>query len=202
MLDEPLDPDYRTPWDPSTRVHSVGILDGAIKVDLGVPAREATLPRDDAELAVQQLVYTATAAMNQAGEDGSLPVRILVDGARVGELWGVDLSQVVRRERQMDVRQLVQINDPTERATMDSPAVFTGEAAVFEGQLDWEVRQDDKVVESDFTMTEEGQAFSRFEFEVDLPPGDYTIMISATDPSGGEEGSGPMSDTRRFTVAD
>lgn len=203
MLTDPLDPDYRTPWDASTQLNSVEIRDGAIKVDLDTPAGGPTLPSDEAKLAVQQLVYTVTAAYASAGEDAPAAVRILVDGAVLDEWLGIDLSWILDRDPQIDVRKLVQLNDPTEGDTMDRRPVFTGEAAVFEATFDWIIEQDGQVVERGFAMTEEGQKFSPFSFspEVDLEPGDYVITISETDPSGGE-GRPVMTDTRAFSVAD
>ena len=34
----------------------------------------------------------------------------------------------------------------------------------------------------------------------DLPPGDYTLVASTDDPSGGAEGNGPFTDTKDFTL--
>jgi hypothetical protein len=205
MLVAPVDPDYRTPWPAEVELRSVEIRDGAIKVDLDVPAGAADqgrVPADEADLAVQQLVYTVTGAMNQAGVDAPPHVRVLVDGEEIEALWGADVSRAVDRADWREVRQFVQINDPTEGATMDRPAVFRGEAAAFEATLEWRIESvDGTLVAENFTTTEEGQTFAPFEFEVDLEPGDYVITISETDPSDGE-GRGVMSDTRRFTVTD
>ncbi|HEU4540102.1 MAG TPA: Gmad2 immunoglobulin-like domain-containing protein [Jiangellaceae bacterium] len=200
MIAKPPVPDYDTLWDPATEVRSVEVRDGAIEVDLALPG--APIVHGDADLAIQQLVYTATAAASLVDSDyGSLPVRILVEGEQVDELDGVDVSDVLRRHAPLDVRQLVQLNEPSQNATVRSPVRVSGDAAVFEATIVWELRQDGSVVDSGFENTQEGQRFSEFSFELELEPGEYTIVITEDDVSGGEGGE-PMSDERTFTVVE
>ena len=97
------------------------------------------------------------------------------------------------------VRVLVGIDDPAEGATLRSPVRVSGEAAVFEATLLWEVRRDGAVVRSGFTSTAEGQRFAPYAFSLDLPPGDYEIRVAEDDPSGGA-GRPVMTDSRRVTV--
>jgi spore germination protein GerM len=200
MIDEPPVPGYDTLWNPATEIRSVEVRDGAITVDLSLPGTPVV--RDEADLAIQQLVYTATAAASLVDRDyGALPVRILVDGEPVDDLAGIDVSHVLRRDAPLAVRQLVQLNSPSEGATVRSPVQVTGDAAAFEANVPWELLQDGDVVDSGHTTTLEGQRFSEFTFELELEPGEYTIVISEDDPSGGEGGE-PMSDERTFTVVD
>lgn len=204
MLEEPKVEGYRTPWSPETEVRSVRVGDDSIDVDLSLPTRSPVpTPAEDAALAVQQLVYTATAAASIVGDedDGSLPVRILVDGEPVDRLWSVDVSEPLTRAPAEEVRQFVQLNEPAEGAEVSSPVEVSGEALVFEATLLWEVRQDGEVVAEDSTMTEEGLAFSPFAFEVELDPGEYTLIVREDDVSDGE-GREPMTDERSFTVTD
>jgi hypothetical protein len=77
----------------------------------------------------------------------------------------------------------------------------SGDAAVFEATLVWELRQDGRVVDSGFDTTLDGQRFSEFKFELELEPGEYTVVIIEDDPSDGEGGE-PMSDERTFTVVE
>lgn len=200
LLAAPADPDYTSLWQPGVRVRSADVTDAAIEVDLDSSPSLAEPFGDDAELAVQQLVYTATAAASMHSLDGSLPVRVTVDGEPVTDLFGeLDLSEPVQRQDPLDVRQLVQINNPGEGATVTSPVVVDGEGASFEANLAWEVRQDGDVVESNFTTAEECCTFAPFEFTVDLEPGTYEIVVSEVDASGGE-GRAPFSDSKTFTV--
>jgi hypothetical protein len=200
MIAKPPVPQYDTLWNPATQVRSVEVRDGAINVDLGLSG--APIIRGEPETAIQQLVYTATAAASLVDRDyGSMPVRVLVDGEPVDDLDGVDVSEALRRAAPLDVRQLVQLNEPSQGATVRSPVRVSGDAAVFEATLVWELRQDGRVVDSGFDNTLEGQRFSEFEFELELEPGEYTIVITEDDPSDGEGGE-PMSDERTFTVVE
>lgn len=200
MIAKPPVPLYDTLWNPATEVRSVEVGDGTISVDLGVSG--TPIIRGEPDIAIQQLVYTATAAASLVDPDyGSMPVRIFVDGEPADDLDGVDVSEVLRRAAPLDVRQLVQLNEPSQGATVRSPVRVRGDAAVFEANLLWELRQDGRVVDSGFETTGDGQRFSEFDFELTLEPGEYTIVITEDDASDGEGGV-PMSDERTFTVVE
>lgn len=198
MVAEPVDPDYSTTWNADTEVLDVEQSDGTITVDLSEDARTANAGSEAAAVMIQQLVYTATEA---AGEEDAT-VELLIEGETAGELWGVvEWSEPVGREDPLDVRMLVQIDEPREGATVESPVTVTGDAAAFEANVPWRVLDEaGEEVEVGFTMTTEGQTFAPFEFEVELEPGTYTIEISEDDPSGGEGGT-PMTDTKTVTVS-
>ncbi|HET7736066.1 MAG TPA: Gmad2 immunoglobulin-like domain-containing protein [Nocardioidaceae bacterium] len=196
MFEGATDPDYFNPWNPAAVVLGVEVSGDSIEVDVSPEVRTANVGSGGAALMVQQLVYTATDA---AGIDGN--VVLLVEGEPAGELWGVlSWDEPVAREPAENVRQLVQIDSPVEGAEVSSPVTIQGEAAVFEANLPWRVLDEGgAVVESGFTMTEEGQRFAPFSFAVELEPGAYTVEIVEDDPSGGEGGP-PMTDTRTITV--
>ncbi|WP_051426209.1 Gmad2 immunoglobulin-like domain-containing protein [Jiangella gansuensis] len=200
QLADPADPDYSSLWQPDlVRSAEVGV--DVITVDLtALPEVTAgdTEP-SAAELAVQQVVYTATAAAASSGQDGSLPVRITVEGQPVDALDGVSLAEPVGRADPLEVRQLMQLNEPAEGATVTSPVAVMGEAATFEANVPWEVRRDGEVVEQGATTAAECCTFAEFQFEVELEPGTYEVVITEEDVSGGE-GRPPMSDSRTFTV--
>lgn len=188
-----IDPDYRTPWPAGTGLRApVDVAGGVITVDLaGLPPGAQV----GAELTVQQLVYTVQAALQSTD-----PVRILVDGAPVDELFGaVPTAHPVPRADVYAVRSLVQIDAPADGATVTGPVEVTGEAAVFEATLPWEVLRDGEVVASGVTGTAEGQVFAAFAFTVDLAPGDYVVRISEDDPSDGE-GRPVLTDDKSITV--
>jgi Immunoglobulin-like domain of bacterial spore germination/Sporulation and spore germination len=196
MLAGPVDPDYVGLWNPATRVLGVDSGSEVITVDLSAEARQAGVGAAAAELAVQQLVYTATAA---AQLDGA--VRILVEGAPVDELFGhVDVRQPVRRADPLSVRLLVQVNDPGEGAVVGPRVRVTGEAAAFEATVPWQVLRDGVVIEEGFTTAEDCCRLAPFSFEVELDPGTYRLVVTEDDPSGGE-GRPPMRDTKTFTVS-
>lgn len=195
MLASPTgtDPDYRNPWPAGTALRSPVERDGdVITVDLtgiGAPIDPAL-----AELAVQQLVFTVQGALQSTD-----PVRFLVDGNRVDELWGVDTTEPVERGDSYALRSLVQIDAPAHGTTVGREIEVSGEAAVFEANLLWEVLRDGTVVRSGSTTTAEGQRFAPYAFEVTLEPGVYTVRVLEDDPSDGE-GRPPLRDDKTITV--
>lgn len=196
----PADPDYTTLWFGGVQVQVAEVSADVITIDLSDPAENDEAALENPDLAVQQVVYTATAAAHDAGLDGSLPVRITIDGQDPGRLFdGADVSEPVGRADPLEVRQLVQLNEPGEGATVSGPVTFAGEAAVFEATVEWVLRRDGEEVDSGSTETTECCTFAPFSLELELEPGSYEIVMSESDPSGGE-GRPPMSDTRTFTV--
>lgn len=201
MLRSPTgtDPDYRNPWPAGTALRGPVERDGdVIIVDLtGLgPAQvdPAHIGAAPAELAVQQLVFTVQGALQSTD-----PVQVLVDGNEVDELWGVDTVRPVERGDSYALRSLVQIDAPAHGARVGRDVEVSGEAAVFEATLLWEVLRDGTVVRSGSTTTAEGQRFAPYSFEVALEPGDYTVRVLEDDPSGGE-GRAPATDDKTITV--
>lgn len=196
MIAGPVDPDYATTWNPDTEVLGVTESDGTIEVDLSADARTANVGSEGAALMVQQLVHTVTEAVDEEAD-----VLMLVDGEPAGELWGTLVwDEPVARADPLDVRLLVQIDEPREGETTSSPLRIEGEAAVFEATLLWRVLDESGAeVIAGNTMTAEGQTFAPFMFPVVLDPGTYVVEISEDDPSGGEGGT-PMTDTRTVTI--
>ncbi len=197
MITGPTDPDYSTTWNPTTAVLDVRQTAGTILVDLSTDARTANVGSAGAALMIQQLVYTVTEAAGQP----TAPVMLTIDGSPAGELWGaVVWDAPITRDAPLDVRLLVQIDEPGEGATSTSPVTVSGDAAVFEATLMWTVRDaGGTTVRSGFTMTSEGQTFAPYSFTVPLDPGSYTVVVTEEDLSGGEGGT-PMSDSRTVTV--
>ncbi len=198
MLASPtgLDPDLRTPWPAGTRLRTpVTAADGVITVDLTGVGPGAQLGTAGAEIAVQQLVHTVQGALGSTD-----PVRILLDGAPVDELFGaVATRDPVRRGDPYATRSPVQIDAPAHGAVVGRTVEVTGMAAVFEATLLWDVSRDGETVASGFATTAEGQRFAPFAFTVELEPGEHVVRISEDDPSGGE-GRPVISDDRAITV--
>jgi hypothetical protein len=190
-----IDPDYRSHWPPGTALRQPVRRDGrVIVVDL-MATGPAQLGTELAELSVQQLVFTVQGALQ--AED---PVRILVGGVRVPELWGaVETAAPVERGDPYALRSLVQIDSPAEGAQVGREVEVRGEAAVFEATVLWEVLRDGALVQKGFTSTAEGQRFAPFAFTVILEPGEYTVRIREDDPSDGE-GRAVLTDDKTFTV--
>ncbi len=186
MFEPATDRDYRTGWpagtslrEPVTSANGVITVDltGAGTVDLG----------GGAALPAQQLVFTVQGALQS--ED---PVRLLVDGRPA-------TPEPIRRGDAYALRSLVQIDAPADGATVPSAFTVTGEAAVFEATVHWEVLRDGAVLRTGFTSAAEGMRFSAFSFPLNLGPGTYTVRVLEDDPSGGE-GRAPLTDDRVVTV--
>ena len=199
---QPLDPDYTTPWRPATRVTATRSGD-AITVDLSADALSNTQVGSElADRAVQQLVYTATAAAAQAGTPAST-VTITVDGA-ARDAWGaVRLGEPTRRAPLADVQAQAWVTSPQEGQTLNAGTVtFKGFGTSFEATFGWKVlSSSNAVVAQGSAMGGTGDGgFGPFTFTARLAAGTYTVVVSTDDPSGGAEGAGPETDDKRFTV--
>ncbi|MCE0761541.1 GerMN domain-containing protein [Pseudonocardia kujensis] len=192
LAGRPEDPDHHSDWPPGVTLRApVTLVDGAVTVDLATPG---PLP-GPAGLALQQLVRTV-----QDTTGSTRPVRVLVDGRPASTLLGQDVSRPLTADDPLRVVALVQLDDPAEGAVVGSPVVVSGEAAVFEATLLWEVRDTaGRTVRSGSATTSEGQTFAPYRFAVPLDPGTYELVVSEDDPRGGE-GRGPMTDSARITV--
>lgn len=194
----PDDPDYRTPWPGGTTAATVEQPPSdVITVDVSGPGlrqRPGGMSVEEAELAIEQLVYTA-----QAAHQSRSPVQLLLDGNRTDTLLGVPVSEPLAQGAAEDVLAQVWIIDPAEGAEVTSPFEVSGLAAAFEANVVWELRDGDKVVEEGFTTARACCTMEPYSFEVSAPPGEYTLIVTDSDPSGGE-GFGPWEDTKQVTV--
>lgn len=194
----PDDPDYRTPWPGGTTAATVVSPPAdVITVDVrgpGLRDRPADLTAEEAELAIEQLVYTA-----QAAHQSRSPVQLLLDGNRTDTLLGVPVSEPLAQGAAEDVLAQVWIIDPAEGAEVTAPFEVSGLAAAFEANVVWELRDGSKVVKKGFTTARACCKMEPYSFEVSAPPGEYTLIVTDSDPSGGE-GFGPWEDTKRITV--
>ena len=201
-VEEPqtTDPDYYSPWK-HTGVEKVSRENGTIVVRL--VSRNASVPVHDrpadmsagiAELAIQQVVYTAQAALQSRD-----PVQILLDGRHSDTVLGVPTSEPLGNASADDVLAQVQITSPSEGAQVSSPFTVTGRAAAFEANVQWELMDGNTLVAEGFTTAEECCTLSPYSFQVTAPAGVYTLVVHDEDPSGGE-GLPPWRDTKQITV--
>ncbi len=198
----PLDPDYLTPWRPASRV-AVTQTGDAITVDLSADALANTQVGSAlADRAVQQLVYTATAAAALAGTPATT-VRITVDG-KATDAWGVlRLGEPTRRAALSAVQAHTWVTSPQEGQTVPAGLVtFTGFGTSFEANFGWKVMSSaGAVVAKGFATGGTGDGgFGEFTFTAQLTAGSYSVEISGDDPSGGAEGKGAAVDDKAFTV--
>ncbi len=199
---QPLDPDYMTPWRPASEVTATQTGD-AITVDLSADALSSTQVGSElAERAVQQLVYTATAAAAQAGSPATT-VTITIDGA-ARDAWGaVRLGEPTRRAPLTAVQAQAWVITPYEGQVLSAGTVaFTGFGTSFEATFAWKVlTSTGAVVAHGSAMGGTGDGgFGEVNFSARLAAGAYKVELSTDDASGGAEGNGPATDDKSFTV--
>ncbi|KWX00101.1 hypothetical protein TH66_14315 [Carbonactinospora thermoautotrophica] len=192
MLSErPLDPDYRSYWPPGTRVRSVTRVGDTVTVDL---SREAAgLGSAQAEISLQQLAYTVSAAARSA----HLRIRLLVDGLPA-RMSGLGSADTVKRADPNQVQAAVWITSPQEGDTVGRTVRLEGVANTFEANVRIQVLAGDRVVTDTYTTATAGTgAFGIWAKEIELPPGTY--VVKAFEESA-EDGSDLWPDTKRITV--
>lgn len=171
----PRDPDYATPWD-GVRLDGV-TRDGArLTVDV---SRVPGSGEAERAIALQQLVYTATAADNDITE-------VVVEG------------QVVRRAPQIDVVAPVWLLRPRDGETVGRRVALSGTASVFEANVSIQVRRGGAVVAETFaTATQGAPGRGEWSATVTLEPGSYEIRAFESSP---EDGRPTAVDSKRVTV--
>lgn len=196
--DGPEDPDLSAPWQPRTSALQVsGPRAGVVTVDL--PASEGQArgrTPEQARLALQQLVWTATAVEQDAG----LGLRVLIDG-RPGRLFGaVAVGGVVRRATPAyEVLGSIWIEAPAEGETLRGPVTVRGSACTFEANVAWQLLRGGRVQRSGTTTASSGCP-ARGSWSVPLGtlgPGTWTLRAYEPPASG----QGPEREqTRTFVV--
>jgi hypothetical protein len=195
----PTDPDYRTDWPQGTSAAQVDAPPSdVITIDVrgaGSLRSRSGLNEERAQMAIEQLVYTA-----QAADQSRSPVQLLLNGGRTDTLLGVPVSEPLAQGDAMDVLAQVWIIEPGEGAEVNTPFKVSGLAAAFEATVLWELRQGGTVVKEGFTTAEECCRMAPYSFTVKgVPAGEYTLVVTDNDPSGGE-GFGVWEDTKQITV--
>lgn len=171
----PLDPDYESPWPAGSAVISTTRSGDTATIDLAAAAQGRQAPAAIAELAVQQLVHTATAADPTASR-----IRILVDGVELTDLWGQDVGpQPFARAPQAEVIAPVWIIEPEEGKTVPRPFTVRGTADVFEATVSYEVLDDEGSAIDDGSVTASTGTGGRGEWSIDLTlePGTYVLRF-------------------------
>jgi hypothetical protein len=150
-------------------------------VEAWVHDRPTNMTDIQAELALQQVVYTVQAA---AGEP--LPVQFRIGRNPTDTVFGVSTAKPITNRPQMDVLSLVSISDPVEGLQVRDSFIAHGAASSVEGNVPWELRDaDDTVVRSGQVTA--GQETHLVEWETepidvsDLEPGRYTFVATTDD---------------------
>jgi len=201
VMSAPLDPDYRTAWQPGT-LQDAAVVGAHLEVVTapGLSERPAGMSAADARQAIQQVVYSLQAAVQER-----LPVRFTTDSGPMDRVLGVATPGAVRQGSPLQVLSHVSLTSPEQGAATASTLRVSGVGNSFEANLGWEIRQGDRVVKDGFATMDGWMGDQLFPFQttVDvsgLEPGSYTLRVTTDDPAGGAEGVGAMTDDREFTV--
>lgn len=197
---EPDDPDYRTLW-PEIEVADVGATDGILLVQIpgdGFTDRPDGMTKRDAELALQQLVYTL-----QGVQQERVPVVVKREGDL--PLLGLSTDRQVEEASALETLNLVSITSPVEGATVTgSTLTVTGVANSFEASGPCRLLAGEQELAVVGYQADGWMEDRLFAFETEIPldgvSGEVLLQCETDDPSGGAEGNGPSIDTKTLTV--
>ncbi|MEV7604410.1 GerMN domain-containing protein [Paenarthrobacter sp. NPDC089322] len=208
MAEKPLDRDFFTPWqEPGNLATSISGKN-VITVDISRDAFNSNLDAGMAQRAVQQLVYTATAAASSSGLINSgqqIQVVILVDGHTDFMAFGqVRLGQPMSRDASLVAP--LWIIDPQEDTSLPAGTVkFNGRSTDSSKPVSWRILQENGSGEKTAVLTGQAKAtgdtgqLGVFTFSATLKPGKYELRVSQVDASGQTDES--STDTRLFSVS-
>lgn len=206
MSQKPLDPDYFTPWQNPRKLATSISGKNVITVDVSADAFNSNVDAAMAERAVQQLVYTATAAGASAGliDSGQqIQVVVLVDGHTDYVAFNhVRLGSPTSRS--MGMVAPVWIIDPQEGTSVDDGTVkITGRSTVPGGKLHWEILRVDGSVKTPYlngtaSAASDAAQSGAFNMSVSLGPGNYEVRVSQLE--AGNSAQDLNVDSRGFTV--
>lgn len=198
----PLDGDYRTMWADGQLADAS--YDGEVinvTVDPAVRQRPGGMSRAEARAAVEQVIYTMQAAVQERA-----PVQFRTADNPIDQVFGVPASEPLANGPMLEVLSHINLTAPEQGTAVDDGTLeISGVGNSFEANVSWEIRSGDEVVVDGFVTMEGWMEARLFPFETsadvsDLDPGDYTLWVTTDDPSGGTEGIGAMTDDKDFTV--
>jgi hypothetical protein len=195
----PLDPDYRSGWPEGVDVTDISPQGNQTTIalvgdaDLAAPG---DLDRQAAQTAIQGLVRTAgisDGTVTFTYNDEPLTTLLGIDVAQ-----GVDVLPEQSSNFAVTTRAAIQVTSPVEGQTMTSPVVVTGNGNVFEGNVNWQLLDDQgRELDSGFVTTAMG-SWKDFRVELgDLASGTYTFRALEY---SAEDGSEINVDDKTFVV--
>lgn len=195
---DPLDEDYYSPWQEASAVNTSISPDNVITVDISSDSFTTGIDPKTAARAVQQLVYTATAAAANSGliASGSpSSVRLLVDGKAGYMAFGhVELASILQRDIGA-VAPVWIINPQDASVRNDRTVIVQGSTTTTYASLGWRVRRVDgggvpaeDVVNGSVPVEAGTGAIGLYEFSVALEKGTYLVEVYETDGTGAESG--------------
>jgi hypothetical protein len=204
---DPADPDYRTLWPAGTSAYAsydgdviTVTVESADAGDLGLHDLPSGMTADEASLAIQQVIYSVQGALGE-GRPG---VQFLLNGDRTDRILGQPASEPLANDPVLETLSLMNITSPEEGAAVSGKFEATGVNNGFEGSVACFIRDGstDLSVDAGIGGFGPGKLFP-WTLEVDtagIAPGTYTFFCSNDDPSDGEEGFGPHTDSKIITI--
>jgi hypothetical protein len=162
---------YQQAWSPDTTA-AVTVTDTQIGIVLN-QAGPAGLTADQQRIAVQSLVWTATAAAQL-----TVPVRVEVTGGQRA-FATIPAGTYSRPASTVSYNDLaaIWVDSPLPGATVSAPLTVTGQACVFEAQFSWQLLQGSAVVTSGSAMASNGcPSYGTYSIPLgSLAAGTYTL---------------------------
>jgi len=198
----PLDPDYRTAWQGGQLASAT--YDGdviSVVVDPSVRSRPGAMSKPEAAAAVEQVVYTMQAAVQERA-----PVQFRTTDNPIDMVFGVPTSEPIANGPMLDVLSHMSLTTPEQGAVVDADTLeASGVGNGFEATVAWRILRGEEVVDEGAGIMDGWMGAKLFPWalEVDvsgLAPGDYTFWVTTDDPTGGTEGIGAMTDDKDFTI--
>ena len=169
---------YVQPWS-GTTVKDLKLTPNLITITLSGPGASGFTPAQT-KLAVQELVWTAQAAIGQ----GTIPVKFVVaDGSP--KLFGTyatnkTFNRPTKEQQYEDLAPIWILSPERDKVfAAGAPVVANGESCAFEGTTQWELKKGGAVVKSGSTMASSGCPI-RGTWQVDLgnlAPGSYMFRM-------------------------
>lgn len=177
----PTDPDYTNRLCPPRSVGSTVADDGTLTLDVSADIFPEEMSTEDADTALQQLVYTATATATSSGIIGgtsSPSVRILVDGRHGYRLGENVLGDPVQRDQ--DRRAPLWVIDPAQDEETEQRVNVKMVAGSIARKVHWDLRRGQTDVDhGTVSLAEERNGQHEIQFSRYLEPGRYTIRLYA-----------------------
>lgn len=204
-LGDPLDRDYRSGWPAGTEATEFGLTPDLLTINLegDLHDRPSGMTEREAQIAVEQLIYTAQAAYGQ----GRVPVQLMLNGGRTDQVLGQPASEPLSNGPVLETNSHIQLSTPNEGDTVSGRLQVSGVASSFEANVVVTLqRWEGTHVVFQKPVTAEGWMGDKlFPFQgsfslAGAAPGQYVLTVSTDDPSGGAEGPGAFTDSRVITV--
>ena len=210
VLGMPLDPDYRNPWPGGPTGVSATYNGDFITVDIETDDAQALhdgpagITPDQADIAIQSLIYSAQAGLGQ----GRPAVQLLINGSHTDQVLGQPASEPIANGPVLATLAHVNITTPEQGEIVSGDTLeVTGVANSNEANVLVKLQRyegTDIVDQQPFTADGwMGNKLFPFSGTLDISgasPGTYILSASTDDPSGGEEGFGPHTDSKIITI--